>query len=90
MIYKDRRLPEVKPWQRLLFGTARKGSEFNAWVVMGKETDAQRNGTKIYRKKAEGKSSALSVASELFAPGGGALFLVPFFFFFVFFSSLFQ
>lgn len=69
MIYKNRLMPEVEPWQLLLFRTGRKGLECNAWVIVGRQTDTQRNGTKTLQKRAGGKSSALSVALALFGCG---------------------
>lgn len=87
MIYKHRKMPEVKPWQLLLLQSARKGLECNAWVVLGRQTATQRNGARTLQKRAEGKSSAISVALALFGEGGGCSFFPVCF---VLFSPLFQ
>lgn len=58
MSYNHRQMPEIKPGQLLLFRSARKGLECNAWVVLGRQTDTRGNGTKLLQKRAEEKSSA--------------------------------
>lgn len=75
MIYKHRKMPEVKPWQLLFFRSARKGLECNAWVVLGRQTDfhPEKPDHNITKKS---RGEVISTFSGFGTIGGGGL--VPF------------